>query len=119
MEAIIKKELKGYFQSPIGYIFVGVFMALCSMFFVSGALAYQTADLSSIFANINVVYLFLVSILTMGLFSLERSRKTDQLLLTAPVSVRDIVVGKYLAALSVFGVTLLISLVFPFILNIY
>lgn len=119
MEAIIKKELKGYFQSPIGYIFVGVFMALCSMFFISGALAYQTADLSSIFANINIVYLFLVSILTMGLFSLERSRKTDQLLLTAPISVRDIVIGKYLAALSVFGVTLAISLVFPFILNIF
>ena len=75
MKAILMKEWKSYFQSPIGYIFAGVFLALCAMFFVSGSLLYQSADLKSMFANINVVYLFLVSILTMGLFSLERSRR--------------------------------------------
>ncbi len=116
MKAILNKELKGYFQSPIGYIFAGVFLALCAMFFVSGSLMYQTADLKNMFANINVVYLFLVSILTMGLFSLERSRRTDQLLLTSPVSVTEIVLGKYFAAVGAFGVTLAISLVFPMIL---
>ena len=86
MKAVFIKEWKAYFKSPIGYIFSGIFLALCAIFFVSGTLAYQTADLKSMFANINVIYLFLVSILTMGLLSLERSRRTDQLLLTAPVS---------------------------------
>ena len=119
MKAILMKEWKGYFQSPIGYIFSGIFLALCAMFFVTGSLMYQSADLSSMFANINVVYLFLVSILTMGLFSLERSRRTDQLLLTAPVSVTEVVVGKYLAALATFGVTLVVSLIFPLILSIF
>lgn len=119
MKAILMKEWKSYFQSPIGYIFAGVFLALCAMFFVTGSLLYQSADLKSMFANINVVYLFLVSILTMGLFSLERSRRTDQLLLTAPVSVTKVVLGKYLAALAAFGVTLAVSLVFPLILSIF
>ena len=54
------------------------------------------------FSNVNILYLFLVSMLTMGLFAPERSRKTDQLLLTAPVSVTQIVLGKFFAALSVF-----------------
>ncbi len=116
MKAILMKELKGYFQSPIGYIFAGVFLALCAMFFITGSLMYQNANLKAMFANVNVIYLFLVSILTMGLFSLERSRKTDQLLLTSPVSVTQVVIGKYLAALSAFGVTLAISLVFPLVL---
>lgn len=119
MKAILMKEWKSYFQSPIGYIFAGIFLALSAIFFVSGSLAYQSADLKSIFANINVVYLFLVSILTMGLFSLERSRRTDQLLLTAPVSVTQVVLGKYFAALAAFGVTLVISLIFPVILCIF
>ncbi len=119
MKAIFKKEFKGYFLSPIGYIFVGVFMVLCAMFFLGTAITYQVADISGMFANINAVYLFLVSILTMRLFSEERNKKTDQLLLTAPVSVTEIVLGKYLAALAVLGVTLLLSLVFPGILCLF
>lgn len=119
MKAIFMKEWKGYFQSPIGYIFTGVFLIICSMFFISGALMYQQADLGTIFSNINIIYLFLVSILTMGLLSLERSRRTDQLLFTAPVSVWQVVIGKYLAAMATFGITLLISLIFPVILSIY
>lgn len=119
MKAIFKRESNSYFYSPIGYIFAGIFIALCSFFFVNGALMYQSADLNVVFSNINIIYLFLVSILTMGLFSTERSRKTDQLLLTSPVSVTKIVWGKYLAAMSVFGITLGLSLVYPIILNIF
>ena len=106
MKAIFKKEFKAYFLSSIGYIFAGVFTLLCAMFFLGTAITYQVA-------NINIVYLFLVSILTMRLFSEERNKKTDQLLLTAPVSVIEIVLGKYFAAMAVFGVTILISFVFP------
>lgn len=113
MKSIFYKELRSYFFSPIGYIFGGVFLILCALFFVSGSLLYQTADLTSMFSNINVVYLFLVSILTMRLFSEERNKKTDQLLYTSPVSLGDIVLGKYMAAMAVFGITLALSLVFP------
>ncbi len=119
MKAIFKKEFKSYFLSPIGYIFVGIFIILCAMFFLGGSIAYQVADISALFSNINVVYLFLVSILTMRLLSEEKNKKTDQLLLTAPVSVTEIVLGKYLAAMAVFGVTVLISFVFPITLFIF
>lgn len=119
MKAIFKKEFKSYFLSPIGYIFVGIFIILCAMFFLGGSISYQVADISGLFSNINVVYLFLVSILTMRLLSEEKNKKTDQLLLTAPVSVTEIVLGKYLAAMAVFGVTVLISFVFPITLFIF
>lgn len=119
MKAVLDKELKGYFRSPIGYIFTGVFFALCAMFFVSGTLYYQSADLKSVFSNVNILYLFLVSLLTMGLFAPERSRRTDQLLLTAPVSVTQIVLGKFFAAMSVLGITLVLSLVFPIIISVF
>ena len=119
MKAIFKKEFKSYFLSPIGYIFVGIFMILCAMFFLTSSIQYQIADIGGLFSNINVIYLFLVSILTMRLLSEEKNKKTDQLLLTAPVSVTEIVVGKYLAAMAVFGVTIVISFVFPITMFIF
>ncbi|MDO5311426.1 MAG: Gldg family protein, partial [Clostridia bacterium] len=119
MDAIFTREWRSYFLSPIGYIFSGVFIALCSFFFVNGALMYQSADISVVFSNINIVYLFLVSILTMGLFSSERSRRTDMLLLTAPVSVTKIVTAKYLAAMWVFLTTLILTLIYPIIFRIF
>ena len=119
MLAILKKEFKGYFMSPIGYIFVGVFTFLASMFFSSGVLMYQQADIGLVFSNINIVYLFLVALLTMRLISEEKNKRTDQLLLSSPVSVTEIVIGKYLAAMSVFGVTLIVSLVYPTIMFMF
>lgn len=119
MDAIFSREWRSYFLSPIGYIFSGVFIALCSFFFVNGALMYQSADINAVFSNINVVYLFLISILTMGLFASDRSRKTDQLLLTSPVSIMKIVLAKYFAALWVFGITLLLTFIYPIIFRIF
>ncbi len=119
MKAIFKKEFRGYFLSPIGYIFVGVYMVLSAMFFLNGSIAYQVADIRVLFSNVNIIYLFLVSILTMRLMSEERNKKTDQLLLTAPVSIWEIVLGKYFAAMAVLGVTLAVSLVFPAVLFMF
>ena len=119
MKAIFKKELKGYFMSPLGYVFMGVFILLNSFFFVNGPIAYGIADVGSLFSNVNVIFLFLISILTMRLLAEEKNKKTDQLLLTAPVSVTDIVLGKYFAALGVFLITLVVSLVLPITLFIF
>ena len=119
MKAIFSKEFKSYFLSPIGYIFTAVFMIFASMFFLNGSLMYRVADLSVIFLNVNIVYLFLVPILTMRSFSEERNKKTDQLLLTSPCSIGEIVIGKYLAAMATLGITVVISFVFPVILNIF
>jgi len=116
MIAIFKKEFRNYFMSPIGYIFVAVFTFLASMFFSSGILMSQQADISIMFSDINLIYLFLAALLTMRLLSEEKNKKTDQLLLSSPVGVTEIVIGKYLAAMAVFGVTILISLVYPAIM---
>lgn len=119
MKAIFKKEFKNYFLSPVGYVFVGVFMALAAMFFASGILRTQRADISLMFSDINVVYLFLASLLTMRLIAEEKNKKTDQLLLTSPVSITEIVLGKYFAAMAVFMVTMLLSLIFPIIMFVF
>lgn len=119
MTAIFKKEFKNYFMSPIGYIFVAVFTFLASMFFSSGILMSQQADISIMFSDINLIYLFLAALLTMRLLAEEKNKKTEQLLLSSPVSITGIVVGKYLAAMAVFGVTLVISLIYPAIMFRY
>ena len=92
MSAIFKKEFKNYFMSPVGYIFAGVFMFFAAMFFSSGVLQSQQADISLMFSNINVIYLLLASLLTMRLLAEEKNKKTDQLLLTSPVSVTSVIV---------------------------
>lgn len=119
MKAILIKELKSYFMSPLGYVFMGVFILINAFFFVNGPIAYGVADIGSLFSNVNVIFLFLISILTMRLLSEEKNKKTDQLLLTAPVKVSDIVLGKYLAAVCVFLITLAVSMVFPITLFIF
>lgn len=119
MLAIFKKEFRSYFMSPLGYIFAAVFTFFASMFFSSNILMTQQADISLMFSNINVIYLFLAALLTMRLLSEEKNKKTDQLLLSSPVSITKIVLGKYLAAMAVFGITMLISLIYPAIMFRY
>ena len=97
MKAMFNKEFRGYFNSPTGYIFVGVFLFFCAMFFVNMVIVNQSATLILMFNSMNLICLFLVAILTMKLWSEEMSRKTDQLLICSPVSPWGIVIGKYLA----------------------
>ena len=119
MSAVYKKEIRNYFCSPIGYMYIAVFMCLTPMFFTQINLAGQTSGMSGMFYYINMVYIFLTSILTMGMIAEERSKKTDHLLLSAPVSVVEIVIGKYLAAISVLGITLVLSLIYPIIIGVF
>lgn len=116
MFAIFKKEMRNYFLTPIGYIFVAPFIALSALFFIQGIIYYQTAQVDYILSPINVICLFIVPVLTMQLFSEERSKKTDQLLITAPVNVREIVTGKYLAAFAVFFTALAFTFIYTVIL---
>ena len=114
MYAILKKELKNYFLTPVGYVFMAPFIAFTALNFVL-MLSYQYVSISNVLSSINTLCLFIVPILTMQLFAEERNKKTEQLLITAPVNVSSIVLGKYFAALCVFLITLLVSLVFPII----
>lgn len=119
MIAIFKRELKSYFYSPIGYIFIGFFLLLAGYFFATSNLFLMISNITAVFGNLSIVFLFLVPVLTMRLLSEEKKTKTDQLLLTSPISLTEIVAGKYLAALCVYFISLLLTAIYPVILFIY
>lgn len=102
MGAIFRKELLGYFTSPVGYIFLGVFYAASGFFFYSTSISVGSTDLSQLFLMLYFALLVLVPILTMRSFSEEKKQKTEQCLLTAPVSLTKIVLGKFLGAFVVY-----------------
>lgn len=119
MWAIFKRELKSYFYSPIGYVFVGFFMFLSGWIFSFANIRGGRGDLNYLFGNLILVMVVIIPILTMRLLSEEKNNKTDQLLLTAPVNITAIVAGKVLSAFAVFAITLIASLVYPLIISKY
>ncbi len=102
MKAIYNRELSAYFTSPIGYVFVGVFMLLSGLFFGYYMFRLMVGDIALILPMCLIFLILLAPILTMRLLAEERANKTDQLLLTAPINVSSIVLGKYFAAYTVF-----------------
>ena len=113
MWAVYKKEIKSYFLSPVGYIVIGILLLACTVFFYETTVAVGSADLSQLYFLAAFYGLIItIPILTMRMFAEERKNGTEQLILTSPVSMVGVVVGKYLAALSVIGVTLLISFMY-------
>ncbi len=116
MWAIIKKEFKSYFLSPIGYIYIGIFLLVCSVFFYLDIFAYQTTNFANMFGSAATILTFIVPILTMRMFSEERKNGTEQLLLTSPRSVTSIVLGKFFAACAVCLISTLATLLYFIIL---
>lgn len=102
MGAIFRRELKAYFTSPIAYIFIAVFYIYTSTFFASYNLYYGTTDMSTSFTSAFTIIMILLPLLTMRLFTEEKRQKTDQCLLTAPVNLFSIVMGKFFAAVCIF-----------------
>jgi len=119
MLAVFRRELKAYFVSPIGFVFVGFFILIAGVFFAISNLLQGNPNFTGVLSSLTFVFLFLVPILTMRLLTEEARQKTDQLLITSPLSITGIVVGKYLAAVGVFVITLIITLLFPLIMSFY
>nr|MDD6335655.1 ABC transporter permease [bacterium] len=119
MAAIFRRELQAYFLSPIGYAFMGFFLMVAGLFFTVSNLFAGSASFVTTLSNMSFIFMLLVPILTMRLMAEDRKSKTDQMLLTAPVSVTSVVMGKYLAALAMFAITLAVTFIYPFILSRY
>ena len=119
MLSIYKRELASYFTTPIGYIFCAVFLALSGAVFSYTTLFSMKADVTTYFTYMLVMLLVLIPLLTMKLFSEERKQKTEQLLLTAPVSLYGMVAGKFLAAYTLFAGCTLLSFCSFFLLYLY
>ena len=120
MWAVFKKELKTYFLSPIGYISIGIFMVMYSIFFYITTIAYGSVDMGNLYyATARYGLLLMIPLLTMRMFSEERKNGTEQLLLTSPRSVTSIVLGKFLAAVAVILITLLFSIIYSVIVSFF
>ena len=119
MNAIRKRDLQGFFRSPLGYVYIGAFLAIMNLYFFAICVLSSSSDMGSVFSNMLIVFLFLMPILTMRLFSEDYKQGTDRLLLTAPVSVWEIVFGKFLAAVSVLLVALACTLPWIVIVAIF
>lgn len=113
MGAVIKKELKNYFLSPIGYIVIGIFLIAFSSFFYLTTINESSIDLTYLFYYTALYGLmFITPLLTMWTFSGERKSGTEQLLLTSPVSMLGVVVAKFLSALLLIVIPVVCTLMY-------
>jgi ABC-2 type transport system permease protein len=119
MIAIFKRELANYFRTPLGYIFMGLFLLITGFFFAYGNLLSGNPYFTSFISNILFIFLLAVPLLTMRLLSEDRRLRTDQLLLTTPIKVTDIVMGKYMAAMTVYIITLLFTVLYAVVIGVF
>ncbi len=119
MKAIFKREFESYFRSPIGYVFISLFLAFSSLIFFTFNVGYGTTIMTNYFMSVYYIFILSVPILTMKMFSEERKLKTDQLLLTAPVDVHEIVLGKFFAAMLVMAIAICSTFVYFIFMRIY
>ena len=120
MFAILKKEFKSYFLSPIGYVVIGIFLFVFSVFFYLTVISSPTVDLGALYYYTALYGLIIIApILTMRMFAEERKSGTEQLILTSPVSMVGVVFGKFIAAMCVIIITLLVSFMYFFIVKFF
>lgn len=119
MWAIIKKEVKTYFLSPIGYIFIGLFLAMCSVFFYIDIIAYGSVNFEYLFYSASTILTFIVPILTMRMFSEERKNGTEQILFTTPRNMTTIVLGKFIAATIVMLIAEICTFMYYIIISFF
>lgn len=119
MFAILKREIKSYFQNVIGWLFVAAIVAVYGIYFFAYNLQNGYPYVAYPISSISFVLLIAVPILSMRTLAEERKSKVDQMLLTAPVSVGKIVLAKYLAMVAVFSVAILLISITPIVLNIF
>lgn len=119
MLAILRKELKTYFLTPVGWIFLAVFLLISGILFATQLIFRQSSQYAAFLSSLLFIFLLVVPLLTMRIFTDEKRFRTDQLLLTGPTSLSGIVLGKYFAALAVFLITVLITLIYPLVLSFH
>lgn len=110
MTAIYKREMRSYFTSPVGYIFVAIFLAVSALLFMEFTVrAGDQSSFSDYFSYVLYIFIVIIPLITMKLISEERKMRTEQLILTSPVSLAGIVMAKFLAAFTLFGGTFILS----------
>lgn len=116
MKTILTREFKSYFTSPIGYVFICFFLLMFGLYFTAQNVFSQYGDYTYVLSSLTNLLLFTTPIVTMRLLSEEKKNRTDQLLLTAPIKVYNIVLGKFAAAALLLLLTLIITFIQPLLL---
>ena len=123
MGSVYKRELASYFVTPLGYIFIGVFLAVSGFAFSMLTMIYSVGgsnyDLTTYFTILMFAFVVLLPFLTMKSFAEERRTRTEQLLLTSRLSLPGMVMGKFFAAYTVFGASMLLSCLYFVVLGKY
>lgn len=117
MKAIYKRDVASYFNTVIGFVFIAILVGFIGIYFLAYNLAGGYPYFSYSLGSVLFIFMLAIPILTMRSFSDERKSKTDQLLLTAPVGISSIVLGKYLAMITVFAIPVCISILCPIIIE--
>jgi ABC-2 type transport system permease protein len=117
MLAIYKRELKSYLTSMVGYLFMFFVLLIAGIYFSAYQLSAAYPKFEYTLNAMTFVFLIAVPILTMRVLAEERKQKTDQLLLTSPVSVSGIVMGKYLALVTIYAIPVAILATYPLIMS--
>ena len=113
MFAVLKKEFKSYILSPVGYVVIGVFLFVFGVFFYLTTISSSSVDLGALYYYTALYGLIIIApVLTIRMFAEERKTGTEQLILTSPVGITGVVIGKFLAAMAVIVIALIISFVY-------
>ena len=112
MKAVFKRDFRAYFSSPLGYVFIAAFLLVMNIYFYIYNVYAASSAIENVFGFMTTMMIFLIPILTMRTFSEDYKQKTDQLLLTAPVRLTGVVMGKFLSALAVFLIGLVFTLIY-------
>ena len=120
MRAILQHELRSYFTTPMGYVFLIMYTLLAGMVAVFVNISQEMSASANLFlSGMQLPFMLIAPILTMRLFAEERRTKTDQLLLTAPVRVASIVLGKAAASFIMLLIAMGLTLIFPLVISRY
>lgn len=119
MLAVYKKELRSYLTSMIGYVFIAFILLILGIYFTAYNLQYASPDFGAMLSAVTFLFLVITPVLTMRILSEEKKNKTDQLLLTSPVPVWKIILGKYLSMITIYLIPIVIAGCYPFIMGRY
>lgn len=119
MSAILKRELSAYFGSATAYVVMAVFFFFSGLFFNYYCISANSSSLSYVFGNMFYIVLFLIPIITMKTFAEEKKQKSDQALLTAPTSLTEIVLGKFMGAFILYFICCCIFLVYALVISFF
>lgn len=117
--AIYKKEMRTYFTGMMGYVFLAFLLLLMGIWFSMLNVFSRDANFHFVLNNVTIFFFILIPTLTMRLFSEEARQKTDQLLFTSPVTIAGIVIGKFMAAFTLFLLGVVITIILPLLIRSY